>query len=144
MKKTIITASVLCILMASCTKVDTKPQETNVIRTENVNSAPPSIIGNWLPTEQCRINLGESFTITDSTFRWSMGAFGTTYHALESIGSDDEVYHYYTLGDNTITFYSRVAIGGEPIPNNGYRQTDTFVMYATSTSLIFSTFTYKH
>ena len=141
MRKIII---VLCIALTSCTKAVITPNETTAVVSEGVNSCPPSIMGTWLPIDDCRINLRESFTITDSTFRWSLGAFGTTYHALASIGSDDDVYHFYTLGDRTITLYSRVAIGGEPIPKNGYRQTDTFVLYATSTNLIFSTFTYKH
>jgi len=137
-------AIVLCIALTSCTKVSITPNEAAVVASEGVNSCPPSIIGTWLPTDDCRVNLRESFTITDSTFTWSMGAFGATYHALASIGSDDNVYHFYTIGDKTITLYSRVAIGGEPIPNFGYRQTDTFVLYATSTNLIFETFTYKH
>ena len=141
MRKIII---VLCIALTSCTKAVITPNETTAVVSEGVNSCPPSIMGTWLPIDDCRINLRESFTITDSTFRWSLGAFGTTYHALASIGSDDDVYHFYTLGDRTITLYSRVAIGGEPIPNNGYRQTDTFVLYATLTNLIFETFTYKH
>ena len=141
MRKIVI---VLCIALTSCTKEVIIPNEATVVASDGVNSCPPSIMGTWLPIDDCRVNLRESFTITDSTFLWSMGAFGTTYHALESIGSDDDVYHFYTLGDRTITLYSRVAIGGEPIPNNGYRQTDTFVLYATSTNLIFETFTYKH
>ena len=140
-----IIAIILCIALTSCIKATITPNEaTPVVASEGVNSAPPSILGTWLPINDCRVNLRESFTITDSTFKWSMGAFSTTYHSLESIGSDEEVYHFYTLGENTITFYSRVAIGGEPMPNFGYRQTDTFTLYATSINLIFETFTYKH
>lgn len=129
----------------SCQKIIIEPNEqTDAIA---VNTMPNSIQGNWYPIDQCRIDLKESFNITDSTFIWNTGIFKTVFLPIDSLHSitfaSEENYNFYSLANDSIYFYSRIAIGGEPIANNGYIFKNSYLLKTNSTNLIFSTFTYK-
>lgn len=135
----------LILLIASCTKISTKPLETT-IETESVVVAPNPIQGTWHPISTCRINLKETIIITDSTFTLSYGQFSTTYYDISTlpyIQQNDETHlNFYSYNNSAITFYTRVDHGGEIIPNKGYRENSTDNLYTTKTSLIFSNFEY--
>lgn len=135
----------LLIVITSCTKVITKPLETT-IEIESIVVAPNPIQGTWYPTSACRVTLKEEIIITDSTFTWVMGQFSTTYYdisTLSTVQQDDETrLNFYSYNGSAITFYTRVNHGGEIIPDKGYNQNGTDVLYTTNTSLIFSNFEY--
>jgi hypothetical protein len=129
----------------SCQKIAIAPNEqTNAIE---VNSMPNSIQGNWYPIDQCRIDLKESFNITDSTFIWNTGLFKTIYLPIDSLHSttfaSNENYNFYSLANDSIYFYSRIGIGGEIITNNGYIFKNSYLLKTNSINLIFANFTYK-
>jgi hypothetical protein len=143
MKKIIYFASFLACV--SCQKIAIEPNEqTNAIE---VNTMPNSIQGNWYPIDQCRIDLKESFNITDSTFTWNFGIFKTIYLPIDSLHNttfaSGENYNYYKIANDSIYFYSRIGIGGEPITNNGYILKNSFFLKANNTNLFFANFTYK-
>lgn len=135
----------LILLIASCTKISTKPLETT-IETESVVVAPNPIQGTWHPISTCRINLKETIIITDSTFTLDYGQFSTTYYDISTlpyVQQNDETHlNFYSYNNSAITFYTRVNQGGEIIPNKGYRENSTDNLYTTKTSLIFSNFEY--
>lgn len=135
----------LLLTIASCTKISTKPLETT-IEIESIVVAPNPIQGTWYPTSACRVTLKEEIIITDSTFTWVLGQFSTTYYdisTLSTVQQDDETrLNFYSYNGSAITFYTRVNHGGEIIPDKGYNQNGTDVLYTTSTSLIFSNFEY--
>ena len=135
----------LLLTITSCTKISTKPLETTT-EIESVVVAPNPIQGTWYPTSACRVTLKEEIIITDSTFTWILGQFSTTYYdisTLSTVQQDDETrLNFYSYNGSAITFYTRVNHGGEIIPDKGYNQNGTDVLYTTSTSLIFSNFEY--
>jgi hypothetical protein len=75
-----------------------------------------------------------------------MDKFSTTYYdinTLSTVQQDDETHlRFYSYNNSAITFYTRVSHGGEIIPNKGYLENGTDVLYTTKTSLIFSNFEY--
>jgi hypothetical protein len=135
----------LLLVVASCTKVTTKPLETTT-EIESVVVAPNPIQGTWYPTSACRVTLKEEIVITDSTFTWIMDKFSTTYYDINTISTvqqDDETHlRFYSYDGSAITFYTRVGHDGEIIPNKGYLENGTDALYTTKTSLIFSNFEY--
>jgi len=143
MKKIIYFASFLAFI--SCQKIAIVPNDqTNAIE---VNTMPNSIQGNWFPIDQCRINLKESFNITDSSFTWNIGIFKTVYLPIDSLHNttfaSGENYNFYSLANDSIYFYSRIGIGGEILINNDYIFKNSYLLKTNSVNLIFANFTYK-
>ena len=143
MKKIIYFASFLACV--ACQKIKVEPSvQVDLIE---VNSMPNSIQGNWFPIDQCRINLGESFNITDSNFSWNTGIYKTVFLPIDSLHSptfaSGENYNFYSIANDSIYFYSRIGIGGEPIINNGYIFKNSYLLKTNSINLIFANFTYE-